>query len=108
MAKHSYVVKVPRPHAKRFEPHRPITDLVRNQLLHLSLAQRHLPREHHHPTDVYSIKTEGEASEFIRHVTSKLHRLKGKDAKPPKQSKRRKSKPARRSSRRKRKGNARS
>jgi hypothetical protein len=104
MAKHSYVVKVPRPHAKRFEPHRPITDLVRNQLLHLSLAQRHLPREHHHPTDVYSIKTEGEASEFIRHVTAKLHSMKGKAAKPPKKDRPRKSKPAKNPSRTKRKG----
>jgi hypothetical protein len=104
MAKHSYVVKVPRPHAKRFEPHRPITDLVRNQLLHLSLAQRHFPREHHHPTDVYSIKTEGEASEFIRHVTAKLHSMKGKDSKPPKKNKLRKSKPTKKTSRTKRKG----
>jgi hypothetical protein len=97
MAKHSYVVKVTRPHAKRFEPHRPNTDLVRNQLLHLSLAQRHLPREHHHPSDVYSIKTEGEASEFIRHVTAKLHSMK-------KKNKPRKSKPGKKTSRTKRKG----
>jgi hypothetical protein len=107
MAKHSYVVKVPRPHPKRFEPHRPITDLVRNQLLHLSLAQRHLPREHHHPTDVYAIKTEGEASEFIRHVTSKLHRLKGKDPKPPKKNKIHKSKRVKKTSPIKRKGKGR-
>lgn len=73
MAKHKYVVAVARPHKPRFEPDRPITNLVRNQLLHISLAQRGLPRHHRAPVDVYSIKTEGEASEYIRHVTAKLH-----------------------------------
>src|SRR5205807_8788948 len=104
MAKHPYVVKVVRPHAKRFEPDRPITDLVRNQLMHLSLAQRHLPKQHHHPADVYSIKTDAQAAEFIRHVTAKLHSLKGKAAKPKQKTKPRKSKPAKTSARRKRKG----
>ena len=108
MAKHSYVVKVPRPHPKRFEPDRPITDLVRNQLLHLSLAQRHLDKKHHHPADVYAIKTDAEAAEFIRHVTSKLHSLKGKAAKPTQTNRPRKSKSAKKSSRRKRKGKGRS
>ena len=84
MAKHKYVVKVPRPHKPRYEPDRPITDLVRNQLLHLSLAQRSLPKQHHAPMDVYSIETEAQASEFIRHVTSKLHLRGAANAKPSK------------------------
>jgi hypothetical protein len=71
--KHAYVVKVPRPHAKPYNPDRPITDLVRNQILHLSLAERHLPKHHRSGMDVYSIKTDVQASEYIRHVTSKLH-----------------------------------
>ena len=91
MSKHKYVVPVPRPHAPRFEPHRPITDLVRNQLLHLSLAQRSLPKQHHAPVDVYSIKTEGEASEYIRHITAKLH-LRGEGKLARKKSKSRASK----------------
>ena len=107
MAKHSYVVKVPRPHAPRFEPHRPITDLVRNQLLHLSLAQRNLPKHHHSPTDVYSIETDQQASEFIHHVTSKLHSLKGKAAKSAKKAKPRASKSKKKASRTKRKGKGR-
>lgn len=108
MAKHSYVVKVLPPHAPRFEPHRPITDLVRNQLLHLSLAQRNLPKHHHCPTDVYSIETDHEASEFIRHVTSKLHSLKGKAAKSAKKTKRRASESKKKASRAKQKGKGRS
>jgi hypothetical protein len=108
MAKHSYIVKIPRPHPKRFDPDRPITDLVRNQLLHLSLVQRHLDKKHHHPADVYAIKTDAQAAEFIRHVTSKLHSLKGKAAKPTQTTKPPKSKPAEKSTRRKRKGKGRS
>jgi hypothetical protein len=108
MAKHSYIVKVPRPHPKQFEPGRPITDLVRNQLLHLSLAQRHLDKKHHHPADVYAIKTDAQAAEFIRHVTSKLHSLKGRAAKPTQKSKPHKSKPAKKSRRLKRKRKGRS
>lgn len=84
MAKHKYVVQVARPHAPRYEPDRPITDLVRNQLLHLSLAQRSLPKHHHVPMDVYSIETEAQASEYIRHVTSKLHQRGAANAKPSK------------------------
>ena len=74
MAKRKYVVRVPRPHKPRYEPDRPITDLVRNQLLHLSVAQRSLPKQHRAPMDVYSIETEAQASEYTRHITSKLHR----------------------------------
>ena len=86
MAKHKYVVKVPRPHAPRYEPDRPITDLVRNQLLHLSVAQRCLPKHHHSPTDVYSVTTEAEASEYIRHITAKLHLRGAANAKSSKKS----------------------
>ena len=92
MVKHKYVVKVARPHAPRYEPDRPITDLVRNQLLHLSLAQRSLPKHHHAPKDVYSIETEAQASEYIRHVTSKLHQRGAANGKP---SKKKRSKPLR-------------
>src|SRR2546421_11250351 len=86
MPKHKYVVPVPRPHAPRFELDRPITDLVRNQLLHLSLAQRTLPKQHHARVDVYSIKTEGGASEYIRHITAKLHLRAAGKLTPPKKS----------------------
>jgi hypothetical protein len=73
MSNHTYIVKVPRPHRPVYEPDRPVTDLVRNQLLHLSLAERHLPKRHRTGIDVYSIKTERQASEYIGHITSKLH-----------------------------------
>ncbi len=86
MAKHKYVVPVPRPHKPRFEPDRPITDLVRNQLLHFSLAQRTLPKHHQAPADVYSITTDQEASEYVRHITGKFHLHAAGKLKPAKKS----------------------
>lgn len=89
MSKHAYVVKVLRPHPRVYNPDRPISDLVKNQLLHLSLVERHLPKRHRTGRDVYSIQTEREASEYIRHITSKLHpegakkQKAGRKTKPP-------------------------
>jgi|ERR1700728_176893 hypothetical protein len=73
MKKHTYIVKVLKPHAKAYNPDRLMTELVRNQILHLSVAERHLEERHQTGTDVHSIRTEREASEYIRHLTSKLH-----------------------------------
>jgi hypothetical protein len=89
MTKHDYVVQVPRPHAPEFSPDRPITDLVRNQIMHLSLAERHLPARDRSGIDIYSIQTEGQAAEYIRHVTKKLH---PEGAEKPKRSPKSKSK----------------
>jgi hypothetical protein len=105
VAKHKYVVPVPRPHAPRYEPDRPITDLVRNQLLHLSVAQRCLPKHHHAPTDVYSITTEGEASEYIRHITAKLHLRGAANAKSSKRSTRTRVRKGKKNRRQRRKKN---
>jgi hypothetical protein len=73
MKQHKYVVQVQKPHPKAYNPDRPITDLVRNQILHLSLAERHLDKRHQTGIDVYSIQTERQASEYIHHLTRKLH-----------------------------------
>ena len=75
MAVHSYVVKVPKPDPKSYDPNRPMTSLVRNQVFHLSLAERHLPKKHRTGTDAYSIKTEAEAGKYIERLTSRLHPL---------------------------------
>lgn len=73
MKKYEYVVPVPKPHPSAYNPDRPISDLVHNQILHLSVAERHLPKHHQSRIDVHSIKTEREASEYIHHLTKKLH-----------------------------------
>ena len=73
MKKRKYVVTVPKPHPSAYNPDRPISDLVRNQILHLSVAERSLERRHQSPLDVHAIKTERQASEYIEHLTKKLH-----------------------------------
>ena len=71
--KHLYVVSVPRPYSKPYNPDREITDLVQNQVRHLSLAERHFPKHGQTNVDVHSIKTDLEASDYIRRVTALLH-----------------------------------
>jgi len=73
MTKHKFVVEVPPTQANAYNPDRPMTDLVRNQVMHLSLAERHLEPQHRTGTDIYSIHTEWQASEYIAHLTKKIH-----------------------------------
>jgi|SRR5690242_13567974 len=74
MKQHKYVVAVPKPHKSAYNPDRPISDLVRNQILHMSVAERSLEKRHQSPLDVHAIKTERQASEYIAHLTKKLHK----------------------------------
>ena len=73
MKQHKFVVSVPKPEPGAYKPDRPISDLVRNQILHLSVAERSLQQRDQSPLDVHSIKTERQASEYIHHLTKKLH-----------------------------------
>jgi hypothetical protein len=85
VANHVYVIKVPKPDPKSYNPNRSITGLVQNQLFHLSVAERHLPEHHRSGIDPYSIDSEGKAAEYIRRLTAKLH---PEGAKTPRASKR--------------------
>jgi hypothetical protein len=98
MSKHTYVVKVVRPHPKPYNPDRQITDLVRNQILHLSLAERHLPLGRRTGIDVYSIETERQASEYISQITARLHAKGAKRSRGVKKAKPQRSKRAAESS----------
>src|SRR5690348_2952320 len=73
MTKHKYVISVPKPQPNAYNPDRPVSDLVRNQIFHLSVAERHLAKRHRSGIDIHSIKTEQQASEYIHHLTKKLH-----------------------------------
>jgi len=86
MKKHKYVVPVPQPQRGAYNPDRPISDLVHNQILHLSVAERSLEKRHQSPLDVHSIKTERQASEYIHHLTKRLHE-RAKKSKPVRKSK---------------------
>jgi hypothetical protein len=55
------LIHVPRPPKSAFYKDRPVSSLLKNQIRHLQEAEFNL------------IKTEGEAAEYIRRVTAKLH-----------------------------------
>lgn len=55
------LIHVPRPPKSAFYKGRPVSSLLKNQIRHLQEAEFNL------------IKTEGEAAEYIRRVTAKLH-----------------------------------
>lgn len=67
------LIHVPRPPKSAYAPNRPVTSLLKSQVEHLHEAERNLPPRYH--TDVYikAIKTEGEASRYIREVTEAIH-----------------------------------
>jgi hypothetical protein len=67
------LIPVPRPPRSAIDPNRPINSLLKTQIMHLHDAERMLPARYH--TDVYinAIKTEGEASDYIRAVTEAIH-----------------------------------
>jgi|SRR6185312_9265762 len=55
------LIHVPRPPKSAFYKDRPVSNLLKNQIRHLQEAEFNL------------IKTEGQAAEYIRRVTAKLH-----------------------------------
>ena len=73
------LIRVPRPPKSAFYKDRPVSSLLKNQIRHLQEAEFNL------------IKTEGEAAEYIRRVTAKLHPAGAK----PQIVRRRKAKPGR-------------
>jgi hypothetical protein len=66
-------IKVPKPAPASFHKHRPISDLLKNQIRHFSEVEMKLPAQQRTGIDVDSIKTEHEAAAYIRKVTAALH-----------------------------------
>ena len=56
-----------------YNHHRPISGLIRTQLLHLHAAEQHLPPQHRSNININDLHTEHQASEYIQQVTAKLH-----------------------------------
>jgi len=78
------LIHVPRPDLKiAMNPDRPVNALLKAQVQHLHGAERNLPVRHR--TDIYinAIKTEGEAAEYIRQVTTAIHEAHKAAAKKP-------------------------
>ncbi len=67
------VIRVPKPEPGSYNPRRPISSLLKHQIFHLKHAESRLPKHHQTKTDVHSIETEGQASDYIHQVTKKLH-----------------------------------
>jgi hypothetical protein len=65
-------IPVPKPAKQSFNPHRPISDLLRWQMKHMRAVEMALPHEHHSGINVYEVKTEAEASAYLAKVTQKL------------------------------------
>src|ERR1700683_608002 len=66
-------IRVPLPPQSAVDKDRPVSGLLKAQILHLHEAERRLPLRHR--TDIYinAIKTEGGAAEYIRAVTEAIH-----------------------------------
>jgi hypothetical protein len=72
-----------------YDPDRPISSLIRTQLLHLHHAEHLvLPQNQQTNVNINTLHTERQASEYIQRVTALLHRHGKKAAKKPRTKKR--------------------
>jgi hypothetical protein len=67
------VIKVPQPPKSAFNKNRPVSALLKNQILHLHEVERKFPPAQHSGIYINAIKTEGEAAAYIQKVTARLH-----------------------------------
>ena len=67
------VIKVPRPPKNAMDSNRPVNALLLAQVSNLQHAERRLPLRYRSSIYTHAIKTEGEAAEYIRHVTEAIH-----------------------------------
>lgn len=68
---------VPKPPLSAMGTDRPVSTLLRNQILHLQEAEFRLPLAMQTNIYVNAIKTEGEAADYIQKVTKALHSAHG-------------------------------
>ena len=89
------LIHVPRPPKGALDLNRPVNALLKTQIEHLCVAEKRLPLRYR--TDIYvnSIKTEGEAADYIRQVTEAIHQAhKDAAARRARRARPRRSKPA--------------
>jgi hypothetical protein len=68
---------VPRPPESAMDRNRPVSTLLKNQIMHLQEAELRLPARVQTNVYVNAIKTEGQAADYIQQVTRALHRAHG-------------------------------
>jgi hypothetical protein len=66
-------IVVPKPAKGSFNKQRPASDLLKSQLKHLHALEKSLPHRLQTGRNVEEISTEGDASAYIKKVTSRLH-----------------------------------
>jgi len=66
-------IVVPKPARGSFDKHRPASDLLKSQVKHLHALEKGLPHRLQTGHNVDEIKTESQASAYIKTVTSRLH-----------------------------------
>jgi hypothetical protein len=76
----SNVIKVPKPSRSAYNPQRPLERnlLIHAQVRHFKEAEANLPEHLRTGVNIEHIKTEGQASTYIRKVTRALHESGGR------------------------------
>ena len=71
------LIPVPKPPKSAMNPGRPVSTLLKSQMLYLQEAEFRLPVKMQTNIYINSIKTEGEAADYIQRVTEALHKAHG-------------------------------
>jgi len=76
MAQRPPVIRVPKAARSSYQPHRPLSknSLLQNQVKHFHELEKKLAAEHQTGIAAHLIETEGQAADYIRRMTEKLHR----------------------------------
>jgi hypothetical protein len=81
------IIKVPQPPKSAMDPDRPISTLLKSQIRHLQEAEFRLPVRAQTNIYINTIKTEGQAADYIRRVTKTLHEQHAAALKPARKAK---------------------
>lgn len=75
MKEYTFVVDVPdiEEGEDAYNPYRPISSLLMNQVRHLHTVEQHLPAKDRTGININTLHTELDASNYIKEVTKKLH-----------------------------------
>ncbi len=75
-------IRIPQPPKSAFNKGRPVSGLLRSHMEHLQRAEFRLPANMQTNIYINTVKTEGEAADYIRLVTERLHAAHGHKVAP--------------------------
>lgn len=73
------VVAVPKPAEGSMNKHRPLPRLLSTQLVQFQELEAKLPERHRTGIDIDALETEGQAAEYIKAMTARLHTTNGRN-----------------------------